>query len=205
MSESIRKIDARGLPCPEPVIATKKALEAGGYELLEIMVDGPTAKENVTRFAAHSGHAIDGVRDEGAVSTIRIRYKTEGAVMAAPTSGTAKRHEGSAVSTVLIASDTIGSGDAELGALLMRGFISTLIEASKLPERLIFMNGGVRLAVEGSASLGNLSQLSALGVEILACGTCLDFYKVKDKLAVGRTSNMFEISEILLRGSTLSL
>ncbi len=205
MSDLIKKIDARGLPCPEPVIATKKALESGGYEILEIVVDGPSARENVTRFAAHSGHKVDGLRDEGAVSTIRIRYKTGEAAMAAPASDKDKRPEGSAVSTILITSDAIGSGDDELGALLMRGFISTLIEASKLPERLILMTGGVRLAIEDSASLGNLSKLSALGVEILSCGTCLDFYRVKDKLAVGRTSNMFEISEILLRGSTIGL
>lgn len=205
MSGSTRKIDARGLPCPEPVIATKKALEAGGYEILEIVVDGPTARENVTRFAAHSGHVVDGVRDEGAVSTIRIRYKTGEAAMATPASDKDKRPEGSAVSTILITSDAIGSGDAELGALLMRGFVNTLLEASNPPERLILMNGGVRLAIEGSASLGSLSRLAALGVEILACGTCLDFYRVKDRLAVGRTSNMFEISEILLKGSTLSM
>ena len=93
----------------------------------------------------------------------------------------------------------------ELGRILMRNFVYSLARGEKMPAALLFMNGGVRLAVEDSAALSGLAKLVGLGVEILACGTCLDFYKIKDKLAVGRVSNMFEISGLLLEGKTLSL
>jgi len=73
MSESIRKIDAKGLACPQPVVFAKKALEEGGFELLEITVDGASARENVSRFATHSGHAVESIRDAEGVSTIVIR------------------------------------------------------------------------------------------------------------------------------------
>jgi selenium metabolism protein YedF len=216
MSGSIRKIDARGLPCPEPVVATKKALESGGFDILEVVVGNATAKENVTRFATHAGHSIDGVKDEGPTSIIRIRRNTQvGSVSGSaieepatcddPVPTKTETSDASRISTLFISSAVLGSGNDELGALLMKGFISTLPEAVSLPKQIILMNGGVHLAIEGSASLSNLAKLAALGVEILACGTCLDFYNVKDKLAVGRVSNMFEISSVLLKGSVLSL
>jgi selenium metabolism protein YedF len=214
MSGSTKTIDARGLPCPQPVVLAKKALEEGGFDILEMIVDGPSARENVTRFAAHAGHAVEGVKEgEKGAATIRIRRaegaSAERAAQAQATDSACP--EGEALGgagearTIFISSERIGSGDDELGALLMKGFIGTLLEASPLPARLIFMNGGVRLAIEGSASLPNLKKLEGLGVEILACGTCLDFYKIKEKLGVGRVSNMFEISSLLLKGSTFSL
>jgi selenium metabolism protein YedF len=216
MSGSSRSIDARGLACPQPVVLAKKALEEGGFEILEMIVDGPSARENVTRFALHAGHAVESVEEgERGAATIRIRRragvsveKAEQAQAAAATcpDGETKAPIGAVgTPTIFISSDRIGSGDDELGALLMKGFIGTLLEASPLPARLILMNGGVRLAVEDSASLPNLKKLEELGVEILACGTCLDFYKIKEKLAAGRISNMFEISSLLLKGPTFSL
>jgi selenium metabolism protein YedF len=220
MNGSLRTIDARGLACPQPVVLTKKALEEGGFDVLEILVNSPSARENVMRFANHAGHRLEGMKDEGDVSTIRILRNADaslaGTALADATlteisscgeseSVDAKAPDAKAASTLFISSDSIGSGDDELGALLMRGFLATLVEASPLPERIILMNGGVRLAVEGSAALAKLLKLAEGGVEILACGTCLDFYKITDKLAVGRISNMFEISGLLLRGSTFSL
>jgi len=215
MRESIRRIDARGLACPGPVVETKKALEAGGFEILEIEVDGPTARENVSRFATHAGHEVLGIVDVNGASTIRIKPRSgaapDGAASAAaPVAEKACGDAGpeapdGAPETLFISSDAIGSGSEELGQLLMKGFIKTLLDASARPRRIIFMNGGVRLAVEGSSSLESLRKLADLGVEVLACGTCLDYYQVKDKLAVGRVSNMFEISGFLLGGKVLSL
>jgi selenium metabolism protein YedF len=85
----------------------------------------------------------------------------------------------------------------------MRAFLYTLTESEALPARIILMNGGVKLAVEGSDSLINLRRLAERGVEILACGTCLEFYQLKDALAVGRVSNMYEIAGLLLQGRTV--
>ena len=216
MSESSRSIDARGLACPQPVVLAKKALDEGGFDILEMIVDGPSARENVSRFALHAGHAVESVKEgEKGAAMIRIRRAAgtsaemaERAQAAASTcpDGEAKAPIGAeAAPTIFISSDRVGSGDEELGALLMKGFIGTILEASPLPARLIFMNGGVRLTVEDSASLPSLKKLEEFGVEILACGTCLEFYKIKEKLAVGRVSNMFEISSLLLKGPTFSL
>jgi selenium metabolism protein YedF len=204
MSGSTRRIDAKGLPCPQPVVLAKKALEEGGFELLEILVDNDAARENVARFAEHGGHSVEAVETANGVSTIRIRRsESVGATSAAAQSEARPRDGG--VETVFISRATIGSGNDELGALLMKGFVSTLLELPPLPDRIIFMNGGVALAVEGSPCLGQLSALAERGIEILSCGTCLDFYKIKDKLAVGKITNMLEISGFLMRGSVLSM
>ena len=105
--------------------------------------------------------------------------------------------------TVFFGSDRIGQGNDELGALLMKGFIYALAEGENKPVRMIFMNSGVNLTVEGSIHLENLRRLQNEGVEILSCGTCLDFYGLKDKLAVGRVSNMYEIVSLLSSGRVL--
>jgi selenium metabolism protein YedF len=216
MSESTRCLDAKGLPCPQPVVLAKKALEEGGFEVLEIQVDDESSLENVTRFAIHGGHTVEAVETAGGVSTIRIRVAGAPARAQAGTAAAAEAPAHSAIpraearrgggtATVFISSATIGSGDDELGGLLMKGFILTLLETAPLPERIILMNGGVMLAVEGSASLDKLAALAERGVEILSCGSCLDFYKIKDRLGVGRITNMFEIAEFLVQGSVLSI
>ncbi len=174
---------------------------------MELLVDGMTAQENVCRFATHAGHRIAGIDREGEATLITIQRSGTGEEapqdLSAPISPEAAQRAG--VATILIARDVLGAGNEELGALLMRGFIKTLLDAEKLPTRLILMNGGVRLAVEGAATIGSLRELESGGMEILACGTCLDYFGLKESLAVGRVSNMFEISSLLLAGETLSL
>lgn len=206
MSESTKRIDARGQACPGPVIMTKKALEEGGIETLEVLVDGPTAKENVSRFATHAGHKVEAVDGEGGTSTIRIQVVAAAPNQSAsPAAAQTNALCDAVATTVFISSDKIGSGDDELGELLMRGFLRTISESGERPARVILMNGGVKLAIEGAQTEPSLKALADAGTEILACGTCLDFYKVKDRLAVGRVSNMLEISGLLLAGRTLSV
>ena len=211
MSESPRILDARGLPCPQPVILTRNALAEGGFDLLEVIVDNAASRENVTRFATYAKCGIEGVREEGNDHRILIRPSHSGVELPyaeetcpGTTSEPMKTGDGNA-ETLLVSANTIGKGDADLGALLMRGFLYTLTESVNLPHRIIFMNSGVHLVVEGSESLVNLRRLVDRRVEILACGTCLEFYKLKESLAVGRVSNMYEIAEFLLQGKTLSL
>jgi len=198
-------VDARGQACPQPVIMTRKALAEGGFQLLEVVVDDDSSRENVVRFAGYTNCTVEAVTQDGPVSRILIRPASapEGAVPArvfAPAGVVPGQPQ---AATVLIAAAGIGSGDEQLAALLMRAFLYTLTEAETLPARIILMNGGVRLAVEGSESLINLRRLSERGVEVLACGTCLEFYQLKDALAVGRVSNMYEIAGLLLQGNTV--
>lgn len=217
MSGSKRTLDARGLACPGPVIMLKKALEEGGHDILEIVVDNAAARENVSRYATRSGCGILSVREEGGVFTISLQPGAGDAVSAHSVAGDAPAKEtepamdrlddaaGAAGATVLIASDYLGRGADELGALLLKGFIYALAEADVAPKRLIFMNAGVRVSTEGSVSLPDLERLAGRGVEILSCGTCLDYFGLKEKLSVGRISNMYEIAAFLLEGRTIAL
>ena len=210
MSPTPKIVDARGLACPQPVILTRKALAEGGFELLEVIVDNASSKENVARFATHSGCAVEGIDESGAEARIRIRPASITPQSSLPpaedfcdVSSQPKQNEN--IETVFLSSNTIGRGSDELGALLMRAFLYTLTESDIVPKRLLLMNSGVLLAVEGSEHLTNLRRLVDLDVEILVCGTCLEFFKVKDTLAVGRISNMQEIQGALMEGRALSL
>ena len=203
----VRTVDARGHACPQPVILTRKALAEGGFALLEVVVDDASSRENVVRFASYAHCVVEKVEEEGAVSRILIRPLAmdvaEPARVFARPGPSAPEFPAAKNETVFISAGGIGGGDEHLAGLLMRAFLYTLTEAETLPVRIILMNGGVRLAVEGSESLINLARLAERGVEILACGTCLEFYQLKDALAVGRVSNMYEIAGLLLQGTTL--
>ena len=210
MSPTPKIVDARGLACPQPVILTRKALAEGGFELLEVIVDNASSKENVARFATHAGCAVERIDQSGAEARILIRPADASPQRILPAaeefcdvSSLPERKE--TVQTVFLSSNTIGRGSDELGALLMRAFLYTLTESEIVPKRLLLMNSGVLLAIEGAEHLTNLRRLVDLDVEILVCGTCLEFFKVKDELAVGRVSNMQEIQGALMEGRALSL
>jgi len=208
MSPSRRVLDARGLACPQPVILTRKALAEGGFSELEVIVNTSSGRENVARFAGHAGCTIGGIEESGEETRIVIQPAaanwSDSTSTESITDATVPLVE-PGIQTVFLSSRTIGRGDDELGALLMRGFLYTLTESETVPQRVLLMNSGVTLAAEGSEHLENLRRLVDLGVEILACGTCLEFYKLTDQLAVGRVSNMQEIAEFLLQGKALSL
>lgn len=99
---------------------------------------------------------------------------------------------------VLLASDELGSGSAELGQVLMRSFLKTLREVQSKPSRILFLNRGVRMVVEGSAFLPELEALAEAGIDLASCGTCLDYFQVKDKVRAGRVTNMQDIVAALL-------
>jgi selenium metabolism protein YedF len=208
MNESRRTVDARGLACPQPVILTRNTLAEGGFDLLEVLVDDPSSRDNVARFATYIHCTVEQVVEEAGAFRLVIRpnpsdqsFPTPPRVFAQPEPvAPGPRAREAQGTTVVLTGRGIGNGDPELGALLMRGFLHTLTEAEILPARIILMNGGVHLAVAGAETLASLVQLGHQGVEILACGTCLEFYALKDQLAVGRVTNLYEIAERLLRG-----
>lgn len=190
-------IDARGLACPQPVIKTKKALEQEGVTQVDIVVDNPAARDNVSRFARNAGFDVESVTPEG--DDFRIVIVEQDAVDedSQPQILPPKAAEAGG-KVVFIASDVIGGGSDELGAKLMKAFCYALTEISVPPKGLIFMNAGVKLCVDGSAALGNLQTLAERGVEMLVCGTCLDFFGLSSSLKVGKVSNMYDIAEQLL-------
>ncbi|MDD5529636.1 MAG: sulfurtransferase-like selenium metabolism protein YedF [bacterium] len=189
------KIDACGLACPQPVILTKKALEGMTDGVIEVIVDNKPASENVSRFAKNSGCKVE-LTETQDIYNIKI---TKGVDSKVSGEKIVCNKEEESKTVVFISSDAVGRGDDELGKILMKAFFPTLKELSPKPYRIIFMNNGVKLVTDGSSHLENLAELEKMGIEMLVCGTCLDFFHLKDKLKVGRVSNFFEISETFLR------
>jgi len=188
-----RLIDCRGLACPQPVIQTKKAMSES--EQITTIVDNDAAKTNVSRMAGKEGFAVDVEEKEDGIYLHLTRI---GTVPQTETTSYAPAEGSAGPLVVLIPSDGMGRGDEELGSILLRSFLHTLNEVEPLPCTIIFLNAGVKLAVEGSLALEDLQALEGKGVEILACGTCLGHFALKDKIAVGQVSNMYSIAETLL-------
>lgn len=181
-------VDARNLACPMPVVLTRKALEEA--EEVEVIVSNPTAKENVKRMGESQGCEVRVEEREDGIHLYLKKARREGS----PSWEASPR--GSLV--LVISSEVMGRGQEELGRLLMRAFLHTLGEISPRPDKAVFFNTGVKLVVEGSEVLEDLRALEASGVEILVCGTCLNYFGLGDKVRVGRVSNMYEIASALL-------
>lgn len=193
-------VDARGQACPQPVILARRAL-AHDREVT-VIVDNATARENVAGMARSQGHAVR-IEEQGSDILVHISAQGAPAPAAAPAPSPAPSPTPSPAPTggptvVLFASDCMGRGSEELGGILVRSFLHTLNEVEPRPDTLVFLNSGVRLVVEGSPVLEDLQALAARGVQLLACGTCLGYYELKEKVAVGTISNMYTIAETLL-------
>lgn len=191
----VKLVDARGLPCPQPVLLTKKAMGEG--EAITTLVTGKDQVGNVRRLAERAGWQVHvEEREDGFAVHLTQPQATEPAPQ--PTSQVQPGAAAVGPSVVILSSDRMGRGDDELGAILMRTFFHTLTEVEPLPDVLIFYNTGVRLAVEGSPVLDDLRTLEEQGVQLLVCGTCLGYFDLKEQLAVGVVSNMYTIAETLL-------
>ncbi|MFC2025189.1 sulfurtransferase-like selenium metabolism protein YedF [Chloroflexota bacterium] len=183
-------VDARNLPCPQPVILTIKALEK--VDEVTTIVDNETARENVTRLGTSRGHEVTVEHKDDGIYLTLVKKNTEPA-REAPLS------VASGI-VLFISSDIVGRGEnIELGNLLMHSFLNTLGSLSAKPESIIFMNNGVKLVIEDSLVVGELKQLESQGIEILTCGTCLSRLNLMDKVAVGQVSNMYTLADTLLK------
>ncbi|NMB73847.1 MAG: sulfurtransferase-like selenium metabolism protein YedF [Myxococcales bacterium] len=195
-------VDARGLLCPQPVVLTLKALVSAD-EVVTI-VDNQTAVENVTRLARSKGCAI--AIDKKADGIYLTIHKGDAPVemTQADAAVTCPSGEPAAGPLVLfVPSDCFGRGPEELGERLMGAFFHTLRDVEPKPATIVFMNTGVKLVVEGSRALEDIRALADSGIEVLACGTCLGYFKLMEKLSVGRVSNMFDIASILLKAGKI--
>ncbi|HPF20123.1 MAG TPA: sulfurtransferase-like selenium metabolism protein YedF [Syntrophomonas sp.] len=183
-------VDARGLSCPQPVVLTKKALEREEVKEVLTIVDNPTALENVARMVKtlQLGSVVDEKEGQYYISI----FKEEGL------QGKNEKETLEGDTVILINSNVLGQGDNKLGGILMKSFLYTLTQLEGEIKSVIFMNSGVLLTTAGSELIEHLQVLAEHGTEILSCGTCLDFYNVNNKLAVGTVTNMYTITEKLL-------
>lgn len=188
-----RQIDCRGLGCPRPVINTKKAMDAIDAGTVTVIVDSITSMENVKRFVKKEGYQTETEEKKDGLY-IDITKQAEGEKEQAECS--ALPTEGNY--TIFITTDVLGTGERKLGSLLIKAFLNTLWDTENKPDKIIFMNAGVKLAVEDSDVLETLYLLEKGGVKIISCGTCLAFYELNEKLQVGIASNMYDIVNSLL-------
>ncbi len=200
--ENIRnEIDCRGLNCPIPVVNTKKYFDALESGIGVTVVDNEIAKNNVVKFAQGNGFNYEIEEREGNIYYITIT-KGEVTVEELNLKNSNEEEEGF---TIVIGSDKLGNGDDELGTALIKSYLFALSEAEVIPTNLVFLNAGVKLAVEGALTLDSLKRLVERGVNIQSCGLCLDFYGLKENLAVGEISNMYAIIEMMNKGKTIKL
>ena len=194
-------VNAMGDNCPIPVIKTKKAIAAlTEPETIEVLVDNEIAVQNVTKMASGSGGKV--TSEKLGDAEFKVTIEMEGAPAA---------DEAEAVcvpdardnTVVVVSSDRMGSGNDELGKVLIKGFIFAVTQLDTLPKTMLFYNGGATLTTEDSDSLEDLKSLEAQGVEIMTCGTCLDYYGLKDKLAVGTVTNMYSIVETMAKAGRI--
>ncbi len=190
-------IDCRGLACPQPVITTKQALDQVNEGEIIVIVNNSVSCNNVERFARSQGCSVE-IKETGEDFYLHIQKLSE-----QDKEEMTKPEEKIRKVVVYINSQFMGVGEEALGAILMRSFLKTLLDLEIKPSRLILVNSGVRLAIKGSEVLETLRSLSEKGIEILSCGTCLDFYRLKEKLEVGKISNMYDIAQSLLEADRL--
>mgnify|MGYP004516772759 FL=1 len=194
-------VNAMGDNCPIPVIKTKKAMAAlTGPETIEVLVDNEIAVQNVTKMASSSGGKV--TSEKLGDAEYKVTIEMEGAPTAEEAEVTCAP-DARDNTVVVISSDCMGSGNDELGKVLIKGFIFAVTQLDTLPKTMLFYNGGATLTTEGSDSLEDLKSLEAQGVEIMTCGTCLDYYGLKEKLAVGTVTNMYSIVETMAKAGRI--
>lgn len=196
MAEMEKKtVNAMGDVCPVPLVKAKNAIaELAGSGKVEVLVDNEIAVQNLEKMAQQKGYGFL-VKEEKekeyhvefTVSETEPTETEEKTVCLVPAAKKTK--------LVVLSADHMGEGAEELGKILMKSFLYALTQQDELPDTILCYNGGAKLTCEGSESLEDLKDLAARGVEILTCGTCLNFYGITEKLQVGSVSNMYDIVE----------
>ncbi len=199
-------VDVRGEPCPVPVVRTRKAMmKVPGVEgntdlTLTVLVSKRDQVDNVIRMAGRSGWTNEYAKasdhyqillkaPSGPVTAVKI--EPEDLVCELPV-------QNMRGDVAVVASETMGRGSDELGGVLIRAFLGVLKDLDRRPGTIIFYNGGVKLVIDGSPVLAEIEELDELGIELLVCGTCLDYFGVKDRVRVGTISNMYDIATAMI-------
>lgn len=194
------KVDAMGDQCPIPVIKTKKALgEIKETTLVEVHVDNEIAVQNLSKMAKQKNleYTCEKIEDQHYIIKIKAELQNSEAKQTKVEEETKEvcYPDKKTNTVVVLSSNKMGEGSEELGQILMKGFIYALTELDELPSTILLYNSGVKLSTEGSNSINDLKTLQAQGVEILSCGTCLNYYELTEKLEVGEVTNMYFILE----------
>lgn len=193
---NIIKVNAIGDNCPIPVVKAKKAIDGlTESAIVEVSVDNEIAVQNVTKMINQKNLESNYEKINENHYVIRVQCgEINEKELATEVVCTVEKEE---KMVVVLSSNKMGEGDEELGKVLIKGFIYALTQLDKYPKAVLLYNSGVKLSSEGSDSIEDLKVLEEQGVEILSCGTCLNFYNLQDKLQVGKVTNMYSIVEEL--------
>lgn len=191
-------IDARGEICPKPLILTRKGLKsAAPDEVFTVLIDNETSKENVERFLAENKVSFlvsqKGTEFEIKITKGRSELLNENVEEFCPIAG-ASSNSGD---LIIFNKDGVGVGPEELTSLLVKGFFTTVSEVDTPPLGIVFYNSGIKLALKDSAVIEEIKNIQSKGAKILVCGTCVDHYDVKDQVAIGTISNMYDILSLM--------
>ena len=196
-----KTVDCRGMACPLPVVNAKKAAEGlHPGDTLIVRVDNEIAVQNLQRFAQHMGFTASGDKVNDSEFTVTMVIGGEAKAEPEIACNLDTRKKGM---LVVLSGCTMGSGDEKLGKALMKAFVFALTKQDVLPETILCYNTGAYLTTDGADTLEDLKLLESEGVTILTCGTCLDFYGLKEKLAVGGITNMYEIVQRMESAQTI--
>jgi selenium metabolism protein YedF len=183
-------LDCRGLACPAPVLKTKNLIDKERPDVIEIAVDNDAARENVSRFLNSQGFEVS---VEGSGAQFQVTGKRADAAPSAAVHASPEKSPDQKKIMVMTATDRMGKGDEELGLKLMASFLKTLQEMGPELWRLVLVNNGVKMAVEGSEFLPDIKELERQGVHVLVCGTCLNHFGLMGRKRAGETTNMLDI------------
>lgn len=197
-----KTVDARKMACPLPVVNAKKAAESlGAGDVLKVIADNETAVENLKRFAGYRGFEVTEEKTGDSEYTVTMNILDgEGTEEIQELPVCTASGEGM---LVVISSDMMGSGDEKLGKTLLKAFVFALTRQDVLPQTILCYNRGAYVTCEGSECIDDLKLLESEGVEIFTCGTCLDYYGIKEKLEVGSVTNMYDIVEKMERAGKI--
>jgi selenium metabolism protein YedF len=187
------KLDYSRHQCPYPVVETRKQILANPGASLVVLVGDQAGRDNVSRLATKMGYQTVAIEAGNNFQlTLTPEDSKEQVTQGEPISATPVTGK----TVIYCGSDRMGDGDYQFGQVLMINFLTTLLEMDPLPDIILFVNSGIDLTTQGSAVLEALRTLESRGVDIASCGLCLDFYQKKDRLAVGRVTNMYEMVEV---------
>lgn len=193
------EIDARGLACPKPVINTKKELDNIEEGIVIVTVDNNIAKQNILKLSNSLNCESRIIKEEKDLISIEIK-KGDNVIIEEQIKDELDNK------CIFISSNKMGNGNDELGEILMKGFVYTLTESKPYPKSILLVNSAVKLSTENYDTVQNLKFLEESGVEILSCGTCLDYYGLKESIKVGSITNMYTIVDIMKNSSqTISI
>ncbi|HEY5524069.1 MAG TPA: sulfurtransferase-like selenium metabolism protein YedF [Clostridium sp.] len=193
-----KNIDARGKNCPMPVIMAKKEIEQGG-KFFTVQVDNKIAVENLKKFANSQGYEVSIEQTNG---DFNVKF-SNGCEECEEIVAKVENRKPLGDWCIFVNKSTIGVGDEELGQSLMKMFLYTISESSDYPKSILFMNDGVKVPTLNKQAIEHLKELEEMGVELLVCGACLNFYGLQEKLSVGKVSNMYEIVEVMKSAAKL--